>query len=81
VELLLTVLVVFELAVTLITRQPPRRKIRDFANQVCAYLYRVTRYLTYNEAEPPFPFTDFPEALEAPTDAYDDGEASVPGAV
>jgi hypothetical protein len=73
VELLLTVLVLFELAFTLVTQQPPRRKIRDFANQVCAYLYRVTRYLTYNEAEPPFPFTDFPEALEAPTDAYDDG--------
>lgn len=79
VELLLTVLVVFELAFTLVTQQPPRRKIRDFANQVCAYLYRVTRYLTYNEAEPPFPFTDFPEALEAPTDAYDDDEADATG--
>jgi len=71
VELLLTVLVLFELGFTLVTRQPPRRTIRDFANQVCAYLYRVTRYLTYNEAEPPFPFTDFPEALEPPTDDYD----------
>lgn len=71
VELLLTVLVLFELGFTLVTRQPPRRTIREFANQVCAYLYRVTRYLTYNEAEPPFPFTDFPEALEAPTDDYD----------
>ncbi|HKJ24998.1 MAG TPA: DUF4389 domain-containing protein [Myxococcota bacterium] len=72
VELLLAVLIVFELALTLVTQQPPRRKIRDFANQVCAYLYRVTRYLTYNEADPPFPFTDFPEALEPPTDQYDD---------
>jgi hypothetical protein len=70
VELLLAVLVVFELAVTLVTQQPPSRKLRDFANQVCTYLYRVTRYLTYNEAEPPFPFTDFPEALEPPTDEY-----------
>ena len=73
VELLLTVLVVFELGFTLVTQQPPRRKIRDFANQVCTYLYRLTRYLTYNEAEPPFPFTDFPESIEAPTDAYDEG--------
>jgi hypothetical protein len=71
VELLLTVLVLFELAFTLITQQPPSRKIRDFANQVCAYLYRVARYLTYNEAEPPFPFTDFPEAVEPPTADYD----------
>ena len=72
VELLLTVLVVFELGFALVTQQPPSRKIRDFANQVCTYLYRLTRYLTYNEAEPPFPFTDFPEALEAPTEDYDD---------
>ena len=72
VELLLAVLVVFELGVALVTQQPPSRKIRDFANQVCTYLYRLTRYLTYNEAEPPFPFTDFPETIEAPTDAYDD---------
>ncbi|MBW2316721.1 MAG: DUF4389 domain-containing protein [Deltaproteobacteria bacterium] len=72
VELLLTVLVLFELGFTLVTQQPPRHKIRDFANQVCTYLYRVTRYLTYNEAEPPFPFTDFPVALEAPTEDYDE---------
>jgi len=72
VELLLTVLVIFGLGVALVTQRPPSRKIRDFANQVCTYLYRLTRYLTYNEAEPPFPFTDFPEALEAPTEAYDD---------
>jgi len=72
VGLLLTVIVIFELGVALVTRRPPSRKIRDFANQVCTYLYRLTRYLTYNEDEPPFPFTDFPEALEAPTDAYDD---------
>jgi len=75
VELLLAVLVVFELAFTLVTQQPPSRKLRDFANQVCAYLYRVARYLTYNEADPPFPFTDFPEALEPPTDQYDEAPA------
>ena len=74
VELLLTVLVLFELGFTLVTQQPPRRKIRDFANQVCTYFYRVTRYLTYNEAEPPFPFTDFPVALEAPTEDYDEAQ-------
>jgi hypothetical protein len=76
VELLLAVLVVFELGFTLVTQQPPRRKIRDFANQVCTYFYRVTRYLTYNEADPPFPFTDFPDALEAPTDQYDDARGT-----
>jgi hypothetical protein len=74
VELLLAVLVLFELGFVLVTQQPPSRKIRDFANQVSTYLYRLTRYLTYNEAEPPFPFTDFPAAIEAPTDAYDSVE-------
>lgn len=74
IELLLTVIVVFELGFVLVTQQPPSRKIRDFANQVCTYLYRLTRYLTYNEAEPPFPFTDFPEALEPPTDEYDEAD-------
>lgn len=81
IELLLTVLVLFELGFTLVTQQPPSRKIRDFANQVCTYFYRLTRYLTYNEAEPPFPFTDFPEPLEAPTDDYDEAtETSSAGA-
>jgi len=75
VELLIGVLVVFELGFALVTQQPPRRTIRDFANQVCTYLYRVTRYLTYNEAEPPFPFTDFPEPIEAPTSAYESVES------
>lgn len=76
VELLLAVLIIFELGFTLVTQRPPRHKIRDFANQVCTYVYRVTRYLTYNEAAPPFPFTDFPEALEPPTDQYDEAGAA-----
>ena len=78
VELLLTVLVLFELGFALITQQPPSRKIRDFANQVCTYLYRVARYLTYNDAEPPFPFSDFPEALEPPVDDYDTALSAAP---
>ncbi len=71
VEALLAVVVLFELGFTLVTQQPPSLKLRRFANEVVTYLYRVTRYLTYNDAEPPFPFTDFPGALEPPTDAYD----------
>lgn len=72
IEVLLTVVVLFGLGFALVTRQPPSRKLREFANQVCTYLYRTTRYLTYNESEPPFPFTDFPDAIEPPTDDYDD---------
>ena len=29
-------------------------------------LYKVIRYLTMNDHQRPFPFTDWPEALEAP---------------
>ncbi|NNL66697.1 MAG: DUF4389 domain-containing protein [Myxococcales bacterium] len=74
VEVVLTVIVLFDLGFTLITQKPPSRKIREFANQACTYLYRIARYLTYNEAEPPFPFTDFPDVFEPPTSDYDDVE-------
>ena len=39
----------------------------SFANQVAAYGYRVMRYLTLNENHRPFPFSDFPAAIELPT--------------
>jgi len=71
VEAVLAVIVIFQLAYTLVTQQPPSPKVRDFANRVVAYLYRVTRFLTYNDAEPPFPFRDLPDPIEPPTDAYD----------
>jgi len=39
---------------------------RTFANQVATYGYRVMRYLTLNENQRPFPFSDFPAAIELP---------------
>lgn len=80
VEAVLAVVVIFQLAATLVTGQPPGPAVRDFANRVCVYLYRVTRFLTYNDADPPFPFSDWPEALEPPTEAYADGERAAPHA-
>jgi D-alanyl-lipoteichoic acid acyltransferase DltB (MBOAT superfamily) len=48
------------LLVTLSSSEPVRR----FANQLTAYAYRVMRYLTLNDNERPFPFTEFPKELE-----------------
>jgi hypothetical protein len=54
----------FSLVFALITKRPPGDRVRQFANRTASYLYRVLRYLTYNESEPPFPFADFPQELE-----------------
>jgi hypothetical protein len=40
--------------------------IREFVNKVVTYAYRLWRYITLNENRRPFPFSEFPEALEAP---------------
>jgi len=40
--------------------------VRVFANKVVAYIYRVSRYITLNENLRPFPFAEFPEAMESP---------------
>ncbi len=41
-------------------------KARLFANRVAAYGYRLMRYLTLNENQRPFPFTDFPTEIDLP---------------
>jgi len=64
IESLVGLIVIFELLWSLITRQPPRPRVRELANRIVAYYYRIGRYLTYNESEPPFPFSDFPAAVE-----------------
>lgn len=63
-EAVLTVVIVFELLWALATRQPPRPRVRELANRVVTYYYRIGRYMTYNDARPPFPFSDFPEPVE-----------------
>ena len=60
----LFVIVLFELAYTLITMSPPPERVRAFANRAVAYVYRIMRYVTYSESRAPFPFVDFPDELE-----------------
>jgi len=62
--LVLGAVVVFELLSALITRRPPNDRVRSFANRALSYLYRISRYLTYNQSELPFPFSDFPSEVE-----------------
>jgi Domain of unknown function (DUF4389) len=66
IEAVLAVTVVFSLAVALITKRPPGEQVRSFANRTLSYLYRILRYLTYNEHQAPFPFADFPPEVEPP---------------
>jgi hypothetical protein len=64
VESVLGLIVLFALLWALITKQPPGVGVRGLANRIITYYYRIGRYLTYNESLAPFPFSDFPEALE-----------------
>ncbi len=66
VELALRVLVGFSLIFALVTGEPPRAAVSGLANRLSAYLYRIYRYLSYNEARAPFPFAEFESVLEPP---------------
>ena len=46
--------------ITLKSNEP----VRQFSNKISAYGYRIFRYITLNESQRPFPFTDFPQELE-----------------
>ena len=64
IETLLAVIVIFELIVALGTQRTPSARVRELANRVVSYYYKLGRYITYNESRVPFPFADFPEAVE-----------------
>jgi hypothetical protein len=66
IEVMLAVVILFEVVYALMTRRPPGERVKRFANRTLSYLYRITRFLTYNEAAPPFPFADFPSEVEPP---------------
>jgi hypothetical protein len=63
--LLITLFEYFFLLITLRHNEPARA----FANKVAAYGYRVMRYLTLNENQRPFPFSEFPGEIELPDEA------------
>lgn len=56
--------VVFELVYSLVTQRAPSLRVREFANRIVAYGYRLERWVTHNEPDIPFPFSDFPDTVE-----------------
>ena len=64
VETVLGIIILFELAFSLITRRTPSDRVLRFANRVVRYTFQIGQYLTYNRTDPPFPFDDFPDADE-----------------
>ncbi|MBF0279328.1 MAG: DUF4389 domain-containing protein [SAR324 cluster bacterium] len=44
----------------------PNEQARIFSNSISTYAYKVLRYVTLNDEQRPFPFSDWPDALEPP---------------
>ncbi|MBW2264974.1 MAG: DUF4389 domain-containing protein [Deltaproteobacteria bacterium] len=40
--------------------------VRNLSNKVAAYAYKVMRYVTLNENQRPFPFSEFPQEIDQP---------------
>jgi hypothetical protein len=59
---LVTIFEYFLLLITLKHNEPAR----TFANKAATYGYRLMRYLTLNENQRPFPFSEFPAEIELP---------------
>ncbi len=78
-ESVLGLVVVFSLVWALIARQAPPERLREVSNSLVAYSYRIWRYLTYAEAQVPFPFSEFPEPVEPIGDLGDDAAPEVRG--
>lgn len=57
------VVVVFQFIYFFSTRKP-NESVRQFSNKISIYGYRIFRYITLNESQRPFPFTNFPPELE-----------------
>jgi hypothetical protein len=60
VEIVLGAIVLFQLVFTLITKRAPGERVVRFANRIIAYVMQLLRYLTYQDDQRPFPFSDFP---------------------
>ena len=63
VMVIVKVTVVFQFIYFFSTRKP-NESVRQFSNKISTYGYRIFRYITLNESQRPFPFTDLPPELE-----------------
>ena len=67
IKLIIQIIVVFQYIYLFITRSH-NDAVRNFSNKLSTYTYDVMRYLTLNKNQRPFPFTDFPPAMEEPVE-------------
>ncbi len=70
IELVLVVVVLFDLLIALITGQDPSRGVRRFSQRVIDYWVVIARYVTYLDEEAPFPFRDFPRERAIPAEDW-----------
>lgn len=78
VEAVLLVVIVFDLLFALITQREPGARARRFANAALSYAFRIGRYLTYNDPQPPFPFAEWPPEVEPGGGLEDEDAAAEP---
>lgn len=67
---LLAILVVFQLVYSFVTLRLPSSRVQDLGNGITAYFHQMLRYLTHNDSQVPFPFSDFPTPTEPSHSAY-----------
>lgn len=65
VMVIVKVVVIFQFIYFFSTRKP-NESVREFSNKISTYGYRIFRYVTLNESQRPFPFTNFPPELDPP---------------
>ena len=80
VEMALVLIALFSVVWALVTEQPAPQRLREFSNRLVTYAYRIWRYVTCNQRRAPFPFQEFPAALEASEDLGADDDPGVRGA-
>lgn len=67
---LLAIVVIFQLIYSFVTLRLPSPRVQDLGNDITAYFYQLLRYLTHNDSQVPFPFSDFPTPSEPGHSAY-----------
>ncbi len=77
VEPVLVLIALFSIVWALVTERAAPERLREFANALVAYAYRIWRYITCNEPQVPFPFSAFPSAPEPPADLGPDDAPGV----
>lgn len=63
------VVVIFQFIYLFSTRKQ-NESVRQFANKISVYGYRIFRYVTLNESQRPFPFAELPPELDPSEDPF-----------